>query len=174
MTARIAVIGFDPSPLRVGVCAIERNGQQVIMSRTLHVAEKDGGWLHEQVRDKVEDFILDLWAKDCGIVAWYREEPMCRSLALAQRFGYVCAAVDAIAIDKLSYADTITADKPGRASGIRPSEWRKAVGLPGNAKKTTCQAFAEQRAQLSFATDDEADAYLIAVAGEALLNSGEA
>lgn len=99
------------------------------------------------------------------VAVCFIEDPMSNNMGNAKKLGRVAGAILACIPDR------VVVDR------IDPAEWRKLVGLPGNATKLEVFRVCSERLPIGAITlwpQDAFDAYCIAIAGRHLCEKGAA
>lgn len=162
------ILGLDPSPHRIGwgVVTLE-DGAPVACGVVpfAHINPDDWRvWFDRSVRNTLRTVVLNARIVDADVSAVYVEKPGGgRSVQGTLDVAWVAGQI---------------AQAAGRRWNVdvwsfRPQEWKKAVGLKGNAMKDECIAFAREFGfdvpvigkTTQHYSDDAADAGLIARAG---------
>jgi len=136
--------GVDFGVRLVTICRLTTNGTP----RWTELKAEKGTDALEACRQLSADSWRWAWDTDC---VWV-ERSMGRYIRSVSDLARVQGAVIA------------TIRKQCTISEIPPAEWRRAIGLPGNAKKTDVMAWATASLDRAPDTQDMADAYCIAQA----------
>lgn len=153
------IIGVDQSPTNMGVAAVDEDTYRLVVSYRYDLTGV--GWLHTRVRDYLYHFIHHA-GKGALVTGWVREQPIARSMGIANRHGYTAACVDQALCALIPHARHLAHWTTSRGDPT-PGEWKKAVGLKGNAKADVYVPYARDlEPRLNDASEDECAAYLIA------------
>jgi hypothetical protein len=122
------VVGFDPSPLRLGWAAVDVDTGVCVALGCVDVSVRDGGWHDQQIAAAVGHVDRQIRAAGEDVTCWCREEPMTRFVSQAKRYGATDAYVDQAARRAWPYAMIV--------DPVGPTEWRRVLGYrPGAVGK---------------------------------------
>lgn len=175
MSATSLLLGLDVSPKRLGWGLVDLVTGEPVACGMEPIDLPSGGWHHEQVTRAIERINNRMHVACTNPQRWgevqavYIEHPISRFPGMAYDEGQAMGIVRGEVERRWSWAPIET---------LKPAEWRKLAGLPGNASKEAVYLHAlELIGEEVMPTDsrviewvvpggqDAADALLIAVAG---------
>lgn len=123
---RPVILGVDPSVKRLGLAAICLETGHPLQATSSRIDERDGGWLHQQIKRALADFVRPEWEPTILAI----EDPTfaARGKSQARQWGEVMAYAESEA--RSLWPHIIT----GEAWRLPIGTWKAKIGVGGNAK----------------------------------------
>ena len=162
VTVRSLLLGIDVSPRRLGYGLVDLLTGEPVACGCEAIDLPDHGWSRKRVAvalNNVPGGIPFAYPPAYEIQAVYIEHPISRFPGVAYDEGRAVGITQAEVERRWPHAPV---------EFLKPAEWRKLAGLPGNASKTDVwrHAYEVVAPALHIGVQDAADALLIAVAGQ--------